>query len=253
LFEIFLLRERKNFSCSISSKNRVLYLFKNVSFSLRAPLFRSGKWCKGKSFFSNLQIFRKKFSKNFQNRFKNLAVAPTRFRSSLRGAKVNRLFQFSKFFGRNFQSIFKNYFQEPFAAFEKHSFLKAGAKMRQEFLICKFFNNFFRTFSGVFLHRINRQQITKRDFSRPKAAHSDIIIDCTGTVGRNDSTHDSRTALKNFAKTAGGGIIFRTETVCTASWNRRKRIPESEIRRTLRWESESSDASRTVHSYVKAA
>ena len=32
---------------------------------MTTPLFRSGKWCKGKASFFNLQIFLEKFSKNF--------------------------------------------------------------------------------------------------------------------------------------------------------------------------------------------
>ena len=77
------------FSCSNTSKNAFLdwarspslsikprdslFLFLGRAFIIRPPRFcplavlLARKWCKGKVFFCNLQIFRKLFSKNFQN------------------------------------------------------------------------------------------------------------------------------------------------------------------------------------------
>ena len=112
LFEITLLREwKKTFSCSNTSKNAVLSIaVKNFRFNGRRIVdppsgspckFFSGKWCKDKSSFRTLQIFRRKFLKLFSE----LSLFKTRL-SFKAVAKI-------KGFGGHFQiyfTLFSHYF-----------------------------------------------------------------------------------------------------------------------------------------------
>ena len=77
--------------------------FRTFRFPFRRSLFQSGKWCKGKASFFNYQIFSQKKLKKF-----SLPILRTFSRCFVGGVS-----------------------------------LKAGAKMKHYFLICKYFNNFF--------------------------------------------------------------------------------------------------------------
>jgi len=71
-------------------------------------IFQSGKWCKGKTYFSNHQNFLKVFLENFQN----LSAYPFKKMSLfLRKAdtKVNQFFEPPKLFEKFFQEIFRTF------------------------------------------------------------------------------------------------------------------------------------------------
>ena len=105
LFEITLFQEWKTLAAQLLQRTLFLYfyrtilVFRKVQISylcpFTSPLFFSGKWCKGKYYFLNHQIFSKIFFKNFQNLS---SFAPRLFPTSLRGATVRTIFETSKSF-----------------------------------------------------------------------------------------------------------------------------------------------------------
>lgn len=136
LFEInSFARVEKTNSCSNTSKNAArLYFYKeqflSYSFSgvglsafpsVPPPFFEVGKWCKGKCYFLNHQIFSKDFSEFFQNLFSH------RFRRSVSfeaGAKVSQISESPKDFGTFFSKFLRTVFFRPGAVF----FSRSGCK-----------------------------------------------------------------------------------------------------------------------------
>ena len=122
LFEInSFARVEKTNSCSNTSKNAArLYFYKEqfLSYSrvglsafpsVPPPFFEVGKWCKGKCYFSNHQIFSKDFSEFFQNLFSHRFRRPVLFEA---GAKVSQISESPKDFGTFFK-ISQNRFLSP--------------------------------------------------------------------------------------------------------------------------------------------
>ena len=87
---------------------------RTIFLNLTTPNFRSGKWCKGKTFFCNHQIFLKLFLKNFSTIGFYHLLNPLQNR-------CNRCY-----------------------------FLIAGAKIETKKLLCKCFANFFTHFVQIF-------------------------------------------------------------------------------------------------------
>ena len=156
LFEITLLREWENFSCSNTSKNAVRIFIRTISFFSAGrifrsspwfrPLFFSGKWCKGKCYFLNHQIFLKDFFRNFSEPFSLSALR------SIRVAKVRTYFRSSK----SFLKIFFRILSEPFLYHSHRSFNRSGCKGKDFFRICKSFLKIFQKFFRTCFCRFRR-------------------------------------------------------------------------------------------------
>ena len=119
LFEITLLQEwKKLLAAQILQRTLLVYIsIKNNFFlilgvglsafpSVPPPFFEVGKWCKGKCYFLNHQIFSKDFSEFFQNLFSHRLRRSVLFEA---GAKVSHFSESPKDFGTFFK-IFQNLF-----------------------------------------------------------------------------------------------------------------------------------------------
>ena len=116
--------QRTLFSYITIKNNSCLFVGSDLSIfaSVPPPKFSVGKWCKGKCYFLNHQIFSKLFSRNFSEPcFVRLRLAV--FIEA--GAKVRIISESPKDFGTFFKI-----FQNPFASFEECSSVEAGAKIR---------------------------------------------------------------------------------------------------------------------------
>ena len=123
LFEInSFARVEKTNSCSNTQRTLLVYIsIKNNFFlilgvglsafpSVPPPFFEVGKWCKGKCYFLNHQIFSKDFSEFFQNLFFASLQTFCLIRSGCKG-KSN--FRISKRFWNFFFKISQNRFLSP--------------------------------------------------------------------------------------------------------------------------------------------
>ena len=109
-----------------------------------------------------MNFFQKNFSKNL---FQLIAVLEAKA-----GAKINHIFETTKYFGNFLQNIFKNLF---FAAFRSVFVSDCGCKGSALFLFSKLFYNFFSHFLGtqnVTIENISKLRI--KDF----LAHKNVLL-----------------------------------------------------------------------------
>ena len=160
LFEITLLQEwKKLLAAQILQRTLLVYIsIKNNFFlilgvglsafpSVPPPFFEVGKWCKGKCYFSNHQIFSKDFSEFFQNLFSYRFEPCVAFEA---GAKVSHFSESPKDFG-TFSKFFRTCFYRFRAVFLSRSGCKDKDFSRQ---LPNNSGTFFRQFSRLFLTRL---------------------------------------------------------------------------------------------------
>ena len=138
VWNLSLAREEKLLSCSISSKNSYLILLR--SFCFNHSLFQSGKWCKGKNYFSNFQIFLEKFLKNFFLRTFRFFKESFPYQSGCKGK--NYFSNFQIIFEENLKNFLKNLLQSS----RSHFLVNCGCKGTQKIHFCKLFDVFFQKF-----------------------------------------------------------------------------------------------------------
>ena len=140
--------------CSYISIRTFSYSARPKDLVLLDRFFRSGKWCKGKTFFLNHQIFLQDFSNFF---FQNLAFV---FEAKA-VAKVRQDFLFSKSFCKNFQKFFRTFSLR----FEGVFLSQSGCKGSDIFRFSKSFRHFFQPVFALFLTMADYQKFSKMAIS----------------------------------------------------------------------------------------
>ena len=138
MFEITLFQEWKTLAAQLLQRTLFLYfyrtilVFRKVQISylcpFTSPLFFSGKWCKGKYYFLNHQIFSKIFFQKLSEPFVVRSSVISNLVAGRKGKNYFRNFQiFSRFFlFKTSQNLFASSFKTPHCCGFS---LEAGAKI----------------------------------------------------------------------------------------------------------------------------